>query len=96
MAVAGSYSLIHRILNNSHEKNLGMEGYPAEFGIYLSIIKANKLHRTIKGDLKFVEPEKSIKELRALYDEFVRCIKSKDGPTPVSELYDLFGKQPFG
>ena len=96
MAVAGSYSLINRILNNSHEKNLGMEGYPAEFGIYLSIIKPNKLHRSIKGDLKFVEPEKSIKELRALYDEFVKCVKSKDGPTPVSELYDLFGKQPFG
>ncbi len=96
MAVAGSYGLINRILNNSHEKNLGMEGYPAEFGIYLSIIKANKLHRSIKGDLKFVEPEKTIKELRALYDEFVKCVKSKDGPTPVSELYDLFGKQPFG
>ena len=42
MAVAASYNLISRILNNSNEKNLGMEGYPAEFGMYLSIIKANK------------------------------------------------------
>jgi hypothetical protein len=96
MAVSGSYSLIHRILNNSHEKNLGMVGYPAEFGMYLSIIKANKLHRSIKGDLKFIKPDKSIKELRVLYDEFVKCIKSKNGPTSLNELYDLFRKQPYG
>ena len=37
MAVAASHSLIFRILNNASDKNLGMEGYPAEYGMYLSI-----------------------------------------------------------
>ena len=96
MAVAGSYSLIHRILNNSSQKNLGMEGYPAEFGMYLSIIKSNKLHKSVKGEYKFVEPDNSLKELRYLYDEFSKLIKSKSEPTALSELYDLFGKQPYG
>ena len=96
MAVAGSYSLIHRILNNSIQKNLGMEGYPAEFGMYLSIIKSNKLHKSVKGEYKFVEPDNSLKELRYLYDEFSKLIKSKSEPTALSELYDLFGKQPYG
>ena len=45
MSVNASSNLILRILNNSTEKNLGMEGYPAELGLYLSIIKANKLHK---------------------------------------------------
>lgn len=96
MAVAASYSLIQRILNNSNQKNLGMDGYPAEFGMYLSIIKVNKLHKSLKGEYKFVEPDKSLKELRYLYDEFTKLIKSKSEPTTLSELYDLFGKQPYG
>ena len=96
MAVAASYNLIQRILNNSHEKNLGMEGYPAEFGIYLSIIKSNKLHKNVKDEFKFVEPDKSNKELTDIYDEFLKLIKSKDEPTSLNELYALFEKQPFG
>ena len=96
MAVAASYNLISRILNNSNEKNLGMEGYPAEFGMYLSIIKANKLHKSLKGEFKFVEPDKSNKELKLLYDEFVKLIKSKNEPTSLMDLYDLFSKQPYG
>ena len=96
MAVAGTYNLISKILNNSHEKNLGMSGYPAEFGIYLSIIKTNKLHKNIKGEFKFVEPDKSIKELHALYNEFFKHLKNKDTPTSLADLYELFQKQPFG
>ena len=96
MSVNGSLNLIQRILNNSNEKNLGMTGYPSEFGMYLSIIKVNKLHKNIKGEFKFVEPEKSIKELKSLYDNFEKCIKSKDEPTSLNELYDLFSKQPYG
>ena len=96
MAVAASHSLIFRILNNASEKNLGMEGYPAEYGIYLSIIKANKLHKLSKGEFKFVEPSKSNKELSALHNEFNKHIKSKEEPTSLDELYDLFSKQPYG
>ncbi len=96
MAVAASHNLISRILNNSNEKNLGMEGYPAEFGMYLSIIKANKLHKSLKGEFKFIEPDKSNKELKVLYDEFVKLIKSKNEPTSLMDLYDLFSKQPYG
>ena len=35
--------------DNSDLKNLGMEGNPSEFGIYLSLIKSNNLHIK-KGD----------------------------------------------
>ena len=73
-----------------------MSGYPAEFGIYLSIIKTNKLHKNIKGEFKFVEPDKSIKELHALYNEFFKHLKNKDTPTSLADLYELFQKQPYG
>ncbi len=96
MAVSASHSLIFKILNNSSEKDLGMEGYPAEYGMYLSIIKANKIHKTVKGELKFVEPSSSMKELNSLYKEFIKCVKSKEEPTPLNELYDLFSRQPYG
>ena len=96
MAVSASHSLIFKILNNSSEKDLGMEGYPAEYGMYLSIIKANKIHKTVKGEFKFVEPSASMKELNSLYKEFIKCVKSKEEPTALNELYDLFSRQPYG
>ena len=96
MAVSGSYNLIHRILNNSNKKNLGMEGYPSEFGMYLSIIKLNGLHKSSNKEFKFVEPSKSNKELKSLYDDFNKFIKSKDKPVTFSEIYDLFSQQPYG
>ena len=33
------------------DKDLGMEGYPAEYGMYLSIIKSNKLHKSVRKDI---------------------------------------------
>ena len=63
---------------------------------FLSIIKANKLHKLSKGEFKFVEPSKLNKELSALHNEFNKHIKSKDEPTSLNELYDLFSKQPYG
>ena len=63
--------------------------------IYLSIIKANKL-QNIKGEFRFVELDKSIKELHALYNEFFKHLKNKDTPTSLIDLYELFQKQPFG
>jgi hypothetical protein len=95
-AVNASLCLIDRILNNSSTKNLAMEGYPAEFGLYLSIIKKNNLHKKISNEYKFVSPNKKIKELKSLYEDFIKLIKSKNELVPISELYTLFTKQPYG
>jgi hypothetical protein len=35
MSMNGATILLNRVFNNSHLKNLGMEGNPSEFGIYL-------------------------------------------------------------
>ena len=37
------------LINNSDLKNLGMEGNPSEFGIYLSLIKSNKKDNIFDG-----------------------------------------------
>ena len=96
MSVNASSNLILRILNNSTEKNLGMEGYPAELGLYLSIIKANKLHKKKDGEFKFQEPEKNLKGLRELYDEIVKLVKNSKEPLSLSDLYMLMLKKPYG
>ena len=47
-AVSGSLNLIMRIFNSSDKEDLGMESHPAEYGMYLSLIKKNNLHIKIK------------------------------------------------
>ena len=96
MAVSGCYNLIYNILNNSSKKNLNMTGYPAEYGIYLSVLKSNKLHKIQKGEHKFVEPEKSNIGLKKLYDEFNKYIKSQKDPVSLSSIYKIFRERPFG
>ena len=64
--------------------------------MYLSIIKLNGLHKSSNKEFKFVEPSKSNKELKSLYDDFNKFIKSKDKPVTFSEIYDLFSQQPYG
>ena len=57
-----------------------MSGYPAEFGIYLSIIKTNKLHKNIKGEFKFVEPDKSDEQLEILTSHAENILKQLNLP----------------
>ena len=37
----GCLNLIMRIFNSSDKENLGMEAHPAEYGMYLSLVKKN-------------------------------------------------------
>ena len=51
------------MFNKSNLKDLGMEGHPPEFGIYLSIIKENNLH-VKNGDVYELTMEKTKKKFK--------------------------------
>jgi len=96
MSMSGASNLLNRVFNNSDLKNLGMEGNPSEFGIYLSLIKSNNLHIK-KGDEFVVSIENTNnKSIKTIYDEFLKLIKGSKEAVNVSDIYAHFVKQPYG
>lgn len=55
-ANAALKQLNYALLKNVSDKNLGFEKYPAERGIYESLIKKNSLHLEIENELCLVSP----------------------------------------
>lgn len=94
--MSGAINLILRIFNNSHLKNLGMEGHPPEFGIYLSLIKSNNLHIQNADEYEISLKKTTNNSIKIIYDEFLKIIKGSKTPLNVSELYAHFFKQPYG
>ena len=83
------------------EERLGIEGTPAEYGLYVSVLRVTGLHQEVEtGAWSFVDPNEqevhdagSAAVVRALA-EAVR--DSRDGPVPVPDLYDLVRRPPYG
>jgi len=96
MSMGGATSLIQKIFNSSHLKNLGMEGHPSEFGIYLSLIKTNNLHVKKGDDYEFSIKNCKNSSLKNLYEEFLKLIKGSKEPVVLNDIYTHFCKQPFG
>jgi len=74
-ATQGSTSLISRIFNHADKENLGMEGHPAEFGLYLSVIKKHHLHKKTINGFEFSAPQKKEGKLFNFYETFNKIIK---------------------
>src|SRR6056300_378501 len=96
MSMSGAVNLITHIFNDSHKKNLGMEGHPAEFGIYLSIIKSNNLHIKKGDEYEFSLEKTKNSTLKFMYEDFLKIIKGTKEAVNVNDLYAHFYKQPYG
>jgi len=96
MSMSGAANLITHIFNDSHKKNLGMEGHPAEFGIYLSIIKSNNLHIKKGDEYEFSLEKTKNSTLKFMYEDFLKIIKGTKEAVNVNDLYAHFYKQPYG
>ncbi|MDV6374157.1 hypothetical protein [Deinococcus arenicola] len=56
-AAAAQRELMYSMVQNAHKKDLGLTGYPAEMGLYLTILKATGLHRELRpGQFGFSSP----------------------------------------
>lgn len=49
-ASAARNSLLKRMVQNEGEERLGIDGYPAELGLFASLLEATKLYRPAAGD----------------------------------------------
>jgi hypothetical protein len=98
-SVKARRDLLHCMVGSTYEENLGIEGYPAERGLYETLLSSTGLHRLVKGGTwRFCAPKPAEKSnFHPLWDAALNKLSSQIvGTVAVKDLYDLWGAAPFG
>lgn len=98
-AAAARRELLERLLSSSGKVHLGIEGFPPELSMYLSVIEKTKMHRPnyIDGAHPgLARPPKS-SALRGIWNHLDKIFKNKKSERiALSEIYAEFSEPPFG
>lgn len=98
-AAAGARrSLIERMLADGSQERLGLEGYPPEASIYLSVLEASGLHHR-EGDRWVFGPADGedplhMRPMWKAMDTFFAS--TENGKRPINDLYAILSAPPFG
>ena len=82
--------------DNEVSKNLGFQKFPAERGLYESILKKNNLHKVSKGIYKFQNPIslselEDLGKLKPLWKSSIELlISNSDRKVLLTELLELW------
>mgnify|MGYP001627243084 CR=1 FL=1 len=93
-AMAGLRALAHAMVGHARSESLGITGFPAEKGLYLTVIKPLGLHRdNADGVLGFTDPDQSVagRSLEPAWRVLVNGKRIK-----LSDLYDRWSQRPIG
>lgn len=98
-SVKARRDLLHRMVQNTHKECLGIEGYPAERGLYETLLSSTGLHRLDKqGVWGFQAPKASnMRNFHPLWNAALKKFASQIvGSVGVRELYTLWSGAPYG
>ncbi|MCJ8321278.1 MAG: hypothetical protein MJK12_16685 [Colwellia sp.] len=100
-ANAGIRKLLKSMAEESEEAalNLPEKTFPAEKGLYYSSLVNFGLHGKDKEDeskIKFSMPSNDNPKLKGLFEETLDFISDNSGIIKISELVDLWSKEPYG
>lgn len=93
-AMAGLRALMHAMVSKAPETDLGITGFPAERGLYLTILRALGLHRQDDtGAWRFHDPDDDPagKSLHSAWKVLATARR-----LPLDELYEKWSKRPYG
>lgn len=93
-AMAALRALMHAMAQREHEPQLGMtDGFPAERGLYLTVLAPFGLHREEGGRLRFTDPDDSpaAETLRSAWS-----IPNGVRRMTLEELYKRWAAPPYG
>ncbi len=93
-SMAALRDLAHAMVSAGEHEQLGMTQYPAELGLYLTVIKPFGLHREIHpGQYEFSDPDDSAagRSLRPAWD-----VIDEAGDDPLDCIYARWATAPFG
>ncbi len=98
-AVAAQNALLRHMVVNEGEERLNIEGFPAEGGLYASLLQATGLYKKDRTGWRFSPPEKGSDTcgLMPLWEAAAKHLAaSEDRTVDVAELYKLWAAPPFG
>ena len=85
--------LMELLLTGSGKERLGMTGWPAEAGIYESVVKQLGFHKGHKGNWRICTPGNE--GIQNLWAETRKAFAGK-GQVEIREIHRLWGEAPFG
>lgn len=92
--------LLKAMITMEGTERLGLVGFPAEVGLFMSLIEVPHLYRRVGKVWKYVAPGKdgvdpsALKPLWDFTDDYLRCHGKR--AVPMSELFQEWRKPPFG
>lgn len=99
-AVAARNALLRRMVQSEGTERLGIEGYPAEGGLFTSLLGTSGLYCKIDQDWRFVAPTADREDhcnLAPAWQAATKFLESKRHRTvPLAEIYDIWRDPPFG
>lgn len=98
-AVAAQNALLRRMVLNEGEARLGIEGFPAEGGLFTSLLEVTGLYRETSNGWRFVAPPADSDPCRLapawqVARDFLKANAHRT--VSVAEIYDLWRQAPLG
>ncbi len=96
-ANAAQNSLMRRMLSHENSDRLAIEGFPAEAGLYESVLKASGLHRKVGKDFIIAKPGKGDPcRLLPLWDAAEELLRSDEKLFSMADVFNIWQLPPFG
>ena len=98
-AVAAQNALLRRMALHGGRERLGIVGYPAEGGLFESLLEATGLYRKTFGGWKFVapRPEDDLCNLLPAWEAAARLLEANSHrAVSIGEIYEAWRDPPFG
>ena len=98
-AIAAQNALLRRMALNEGEERLGIKGFPAEGGLFASLLEDTGIYRNTLGGWKFVTPglERDDYNLLPIWEAATQLLENNSHRTvSVEEIFDLWREPPFG
>lgn len=97
-SVKARRDLLHRMLDHENVESLGIEGFPAERGLYETLLGATKLHRQDEdGVWRFMAPNKKhASEFLPLWKAATKLFVNATARVKASAINELWLAPPYG
>lgn len=98
-SVKARKDLMYRMVSHAHQSKLGYEGYPADAGLYYTILNSPGLHRANSEDAwGFSDPKSSGVgfSFESLWWRTKNDLLTGNNTSTLPELYSVWSQPPFG
>ena len=99
-AVAAQNKLVQLMVRNEGSARLGIEGFPAEGGLFASLLESTGLYMQTEGGWRFASPgelAEDVCNLAPAWDAARQFLEANaDRTVSLSEIYDIWRGAPFG